>query len=158
MQKLISYSIDETYEIGRKIGSQLKKGYIICMTGDLGAGKTALTKGIAAGLKIKDYVVSPTYTLINEYKGQLPLYHFDVYRLNGCEDMYDLGYEEYFYGDGVVVVEWADIVEDLIPEERLWITIKRTNKEDERIIILEPKGSEYETIVKEMEKHEGISN
>jgi tRNA threonylcarbamoyladenosine biosynthesis protein TsaE len=103
---------------------------------------------------VEDYVTSPTYTIINEYQGRLPLYHFDVYRLNDVEEMYELGYEEYFFGDGIVVLEWADIVRDIIPGDRLWITILNTKGDDSREIIMEPTGEVYDEIVKGIEHNE----
>jgi tRNA threonylcarbamoyladenosine biosynthesis protein TsaE len=154
MLKLITESAEETSNIGEQLGRLLSKGNIICLSGDLGAGKTAFTKGIAKGLGVSDYVTSPTYTIINEYEGSLPLYHFDVYRLNDVEEMYELGYEEYFFGDGVVVLEWADIVRDIIPGERLWITILNSKGDDSREIIMEPTGESYVNIVKGMEHNE----
>lgn len=154
MLKYITESAEETSRIGEKLGRLVNEGNIICLSGDLGAGKTAFTKGIAKGMGVEDYVTSPTYTIINEYEGRLPLYHFDVYRLNDVEEMYELGYEEYFFGDGVVVVEWADIVRDIIPGERLWITILNARGDDTREIIIEPTGEVYDNIVKGMEHNE----
>lgn len=154
MLKFVTESVEETAEIGEQLGRLLNTGNIICLSGDLGAGKTALTKGIAKGLGVEDYVTSPTYTIINEYQGRLPLYHFDVYRLNDVEEMYELGYEEYFFGDGVVVLEWADVVRDIIPKERLWITILNTHGNDFREIIMEPTGEAYDNMLKGMEKYE----
>ncbi|MDD4504606.1 MAG: tRNA (adenosine(37)-N6)-threonylcarbamoyltransferase complex ATPase subunit type 1 TsaE [Clostridiaceae bacterium] len=147
-------SVEETSRIGEQLGRLLSRGNIICLSGDLGAGKTAFTQGIAKGLGVLDYVTSPTYTIINEYEGRLPLYHFDVYRLNDVSEMYELGYEEYFFGDGVVVLEWADIVRDIIPGERLWITILNTKGDNSREIIMEPTGEAYEKIMKGMEYNE----
>lgn len=92
---------------GLALGKVLTGGDVVCLTGDLGAGKTTLTKSIALGLGIEEYVTSPSYTIVNEYDGRLPLYHFDVYRINDVEEMYELGYEEYFFGSGVCVIEWA---------------------------------------------------
>jgi tRNA threonylcarbamoyladenosine biosynthesis protein TsaE len=154
MLKITTASAEETACIGERLGRLVTKGNIICLTGDLGAGKTAFTKGIAKGMEVEDYVTSPTYTIINEYQGRLPLYHFDVYRLNDVEEMYELGYEEYFFGDGVVVLEWADIVRDIIPAERLWITILNTRGDDSREIIMEPTGEAYDNILKGMEHDE----
>lgn len=157
MLKYITENVEETTKIGEQLGRLLNMGNIICLSGDLGAGKTAFTKGIAKGLGVGDYVTSPTYTIINEYQGRLPLYHFDVYRLNDVEEMYELGYEEYFFGDGVVVLEWADIVRDIIPRDRLWITILNTGGDDSREIIMEPTGEVYDNILKGMEKYENPS-
>jgi tRNA threonylcarbamoyladenosine biosynthesis protein TsaE len=154
MLKYSTESVEETSRIGEQLGRLLSKGNIVCLSGDLGAGKTAFTQGIAKGMGVKDYVTSPTYTIINEYEGRLPLYHFDVYRLNDVSEMYELGYEEYFFGDGVVVLEWADIVRDIIPGERLWITILNTKGDNSREIIMEPTGEIYDNIVKGMEQDE----
>lgn len=121
---------------GNKLGEMLESGDVVCLTGDLGAGKTTLTKSIAIGLGIDDYVTSPSYTIVNEYDGRLPLYHFDVYRINDIEEMYELGYEEYFFGNGVCVIEWAGMVEDLLPEKRIWIEIYQGEAFDERNVII----------------------
>ena len=104
------------------------------MVGDLGTGKTTLTKAIAQGLGVRETITSPTFTIVKEYdSGRLPLYHFDVYRIGDIDEMYELGYEEYFYGEGVSVVEWADIIEELIPDEAVRINIEYGPNEGERI-------------------------
>ena len=151
MYRVITHNSEQTFCLGEKLGRLLSQGDIICLSGDLGAGKTAMTKGIGKGIGVNEYVTSPTYTIINEYQGRIPLYHFDVYRLEGVEEMFELGYEEYFFGDGAVVLEWADIVKDIIPGERLWITILKTRDDDTREIIIEPTGDKYIRIVKELE-------
>lgn len=158
MLKLISNSVDETFNIGYRLGRLLTKGNIICLSGDLGAGKTAFTKGIGKGLGVEEYVTSPTYTIINEYSGRIPLFHFDVYRLESVDEMYELGYEEYFFGEGAVVLEWADNVKEIIPPERLWITILKTKDDNSREIILEPTGDKYHDLVKELANDEGTGN
>jgi tRNA threonylcarbamoyladenosine biosynthesis protein TsaE len=158
MLKIISKSAEHTYKLGAGLGKALQQGDIICLTGDLGAGKTAFTKGIGVGLDIQEFITSPTYTIINEYNGRIPLYHFDVYRLEGVEEMYELGYEEYFFGDGAVVIEWADIVKDIIPQERLWITILRGKEEDTREIIFDASGERYQNVIKELEQYADFSN
>ncbi|MDF2840796.1 MAG: putative hydrolase [Clostridia bacterium] len=158
MLRIISKSAEQTYKLGESLGKILQQGDIICLTGDLGAGKTAFTKGIGAGLDIKEFITSPTYTIINEYNGSIPLFHFDVYRLEGVEEMYELGYEEYFFGDGAVVVEWADIVKDIIPQERLWITILRSKEEDSREIIFDASGERYQKIIEELGQHVNTSH
>ena len=110
----------------KKIGEKLKSGDVLCLDGDLGVGKTVFTKGVAAGLGIKDDVSSPTFTLIQEYYGgRLPLYHFDVYRIDGLWDMDDLGYEEYFYGEGVCLVEWGSMIKELFPENTIYVRIEK---------------------------------
>ncbi|MBW2672445.1 MAG: tRNA (adenosine(37)-N6)-threonylcarbamoyltransferase complex ATPase subunit type 1 TsaE [Deltaproteobacteria bacterium] len=126
---LISKGPGETLDIGRIIGENLTGGQVVALTGELGTGKTCLTQGIARGLGIskKYYVTSPTFTLINEYPGQTPLYHMDVYRLSGPRDLEDMGYKEYFYGCGVVVVEWAEKVADVLPAEVLRIELEHAD-------------------------------
>lgn len=115
-----------TFEFAKKIGQNLKSGDVLCLDGDLGVGKTVFTKGVAAGLGIKDDVSSPTFTLIQEYYGgRLPLYHFDVYRIDGPWDMDDLGYEEYFYGEGVCLVEWGSMIKELFPENTIYVRIEK---------------------------------
>ena len=117
MRKLILKNEEETRAFGLELGASLRKGDIVALIGDLGTGKTALTKYIAEGLGIRETITSPTFTIVQEYRqGRLPLYHFDVYRIGDPEEMYELGYEEYFYGDGVCVIEWADLIEELLPE------------------------------------------
>lgn len=119
-------SQDETRNIGKIIGQQLQAGDVVCLTGDLGVGKTVLVQGVAEGLGIEEDICSPTFTLIQEYyEGRLPLYHFDVYRISNYSDMDELGYEEYFYGNGVCLVEWGDLVSELFPENTIYITIEK---------------------------------
>lgn len=120
---LTSEGADETIHIGRKIGRFLQKGDIVALIGELGSGKTCITQGIAKGLNVPEsyYVTSPTFTLINEYPGEMPLYHLDIYRLSGSQDLIDIGYEEYFYGDGIIIIEWAEKIRDILPEDTLFI-------------------------------------
>ena len=116
----------ETFELGRKIGLEAKAGEIICLDGDLGVGKTVFTQGFAKGLGIDEAVNSPTFTIIQEYEGgRLPLYHFDVYRIGNPEEMYEIGYEDYFYGQGVCLIEWAKLIEELIPDEAKIVLIEK---------------------------------
>lgn len=132
--EFITTNENETYELGIKIGEKLKKGDVISLNGDLGAGKTYLTKGIAKGLQIDDYITSPSFTILNQYDGgKLTLYHFDVYRINDIEEMYEIGFDEFIYGSGVCVVEWGSIVNEMLPSERIDIFIKK-NEDDIRII------------------------
>jgi tRNA threonylcarbamoyladenosine biosynthesis protein TsaE len=145
----ISRSSDETTELANSIGQKLRKGAVITLEGDLGAGKTTFTKGLAKGLDITRNVNSPTFTIIKEYTGRLPLYHMDVYRVESSEE--DLGFDEYFYGEGVSVVEWAHLIEDHLPENRLEIIIKNTS-ESEREFTFYPLGDEYRKICKEILK------
>lgn len=125
---------EETKAFGVQLGRNAARGDIIALIGDLGTGKTALTKYIAKGLGIEETVTSPTFTIVQEYhSGKLPLYHFDVYRIGDPDEMFELGYEEYFFGDGVCVIEWADLIEDLIPPEAKTILLEYGEKEGERI-------------------------
>lgn len=134
MRKLILKNEDETRAFGLELGASLRKGDIVALIGDLGTGKTALTKYIAEELGIRETITSPTFTIVQEYRqGRLPLYHFDVYRIGDPEEMYELGYEEYFYGDGVCVIEWADLIEELLPEYTKVIRIEYGKNQEERI-------------------------
>lgn len=145
--KLISAEPSETMDFAKRLAKLLKPSDVIALEGDLGAGKTTFTKGLAEGLEIKKNVNSPTFTIIKEYSGTLPLYHMDVYRL---EDSYeDLGFDEYFEGNGVTVVEWAHIIEEQLPSELLTIHLKH-GENNRRKILLEPKGKRYEDICKEL--------
>ena len=134
MEKLLHIASEkETERIGEAIGQAAEPGTVVALIGDLGTGKTTLTKSIARGLGVTETVTSPTFNIIREYKtGRIPLYHFDVYRIGDPDEMFELGYEEYFYGDGICVVEWADIIEDLLPEDAVIIRIERGADEEER--------------------------
>ena len=126
MAVIDSFCAKDTYELGEKIGQMAKPGMVISLTGDLGVGKTVFTQGLAKGLGIEEPVNSPTFTIVQVYEeGRLPLYHFDVYRIEEPEEMEEIGYEEYFYGQGVCLVEWASLVEEIIPPEAVWITIEK---------------------------------
>ena len=132
---------EETRRFGIKLGEEAEAGTVIALTGDLGVGKTTMTKAIAEGLGITDMISSPTFNIVKEYRsGRLPLYHFDVYRLAGPggaadpDELFELGYEEYFFGDGVCVIEWADLIEELLPEDAIRIHITYGDAEDERIV------------------------
>ena len=115
----------ETCRLGCEIGRRAKPGSVICLCGELGAGKTALAKGIAAGLGIKDEITSPTFSIVNEYSGRLRLFHFDVYRIIHPSEMEETGFEDSLLSGGVLVIEWADIIKELIPDNALWITIEK---------------------------------
>ncbi|MCC4421499.1 tRNA (adenosine(37)-N6)-threonylcarbamoyltransferase complex ATPase subunit type 1 TsaE [Limosilactobacillus reuteri] len=152
MKSLTLTNRDATISLGKKIGQQLVAEDVLVLDGDLGAGKTTFTKGLAAGLEIPDIIKSPTFTIIHEYQdGRLPLYHMDAYRLeNGGAE--DLGLEEYFDGDGVSVVEWAEFVEDELPTDFLAIHFKRTGDDNTRILEFEPHGQHFDQIVKSVVK------
>lgn len=142
--------LKDTEEFGIRLGKLLKSGDIVCLNGDLGAGKTTMTKSIGIGLDIEEYITSPTFTLINMYRGRMVVYHFDVYRLENVDELYDLGFDEYFYGDGVCIIEWAEKIEKLLPEDRVIIDIKKSDQEDERILHISGHGKRYEEIIKEL--------
>ena len=120
----------ETFEIGKQLGLEAKPGEVYCLDGDLGVGKTVFTQGFASGLGITEPVNSPTFTIVQQYEeGRLPLYHFDVYRIGDVSEMDEIGYEEYFYGDGVCIVEWGLMIEELLPDDCIFIEItKNTEK------------------------------
>ena len=130
-------SAEETIELGKKIGSLLKKGDIIAMQGTLAAGKTTITKGIAQSLGVKDEITSPTFCLISEYEGKMPLYHMDVYRLEGGEDFINLGVEDLMYGNGISLIEWSEKVMDELPKKTIILKIEPVEGTTERNITLE---------------------
>ena len=134
---MISNSPEETIAIGVKLAKSLKKGSVVALIGDLGSGKTVLTKGIAEGLGVKNprYVNSPTFVIIKEYKGKLPLYHLDLYRLNKSTVLDSESYEEYFYGDGVSVIEWADKIRGLLPKKHIEVKLKVAGENKRKIEI-----------------------
>lgn len=147
--RVVSKSVKDTLKLGRIIAKYLSKGDIVCLMGELGSGKTVLTKGIALGLGIKkNEIISPSFVLIRQYtRAKIPFYHFDLYRLNKTKDILDLGYEEYFYDDAITVIEWADRLRGYLPSEylRIEITIKGRNI---RIFKLDGLGKRYEDTLK----------
>lgn len=148
--EIILNNIEETQNFGIKLGKALKKGDILCLNGDLGAGKTTFTKSIGLGLGVSEYITSPTFALINQYSGRLPVYHFDVYRLENIEEINDLGFDEYFYGDGVCIIEWADKIEKMIPKERIVIDIEKGQDLNGRILKISGFQGRYEELVREL--------
>ena len=144
--KITSYSERDTIELAQNIESEKFPNMIICLEGDLGSGKTIFAKGFAAALEVQEEITSPTFNIIKEYtSGELPLYHMDVYRLDGKVD--DLGIEEYYTKGGITIIEWADMIADNLPEERLDIKIRVSSEdEDTRIITITPHGRVYEDI------------
>jgi len=121
--QFISHNAEETIEIGKKIGSMCKSGTVISLRGSLGAGKTVIAKGIAQYLNIEEAIVSPTFTIIQEYSGTLPLYHMDLYRISGCDEFEMLGGEEMLYGNGITLIEWSEKIEEMLPENTIYIDI-----------------------------------
>lgn len=119
-----SFSASNTFELGMKLGKEAKKGQIICLNGDLGVGKTVFTQGFAKGLGIEEAVSSPTFTILQVYEeGNIPLYHFDVYRIAEVEEMDEIGYEDYFFGEGVCLIEWSELIHEIIPDDAMKVTI-----------------------------------
>ena len=140
MKTMETYSAEETFALGRQLGQQAKAGQVYTLIGDLGVGKTVLTQGVAAGLGIDEPICRPTFTIVQVYdEGRLPFYHFDVYRIGDVEEMEEIGYEDYFYGDGICLIEWANLIEEILPREYRRITIEKdlTKGYDYRKITLE---------------------
>lgn len=157
MFELKSHSVNETIRFGEYIGNYAEPSCLICLYGDLGSGKTILSKGIVKGAGIDDMVTSPTFALMNQYHGRLPIYHFDIYRLNRPDELYDLDYEEYLYGDGIAIVEWPERMEELIPDQYLKITIQKSGGDD-RLITVESIGDNHKQLEEELSKYEGIGS
>ncbi|MBO5348147.1 MAG: tRNA (adenosine(37)-N6)-threonylcarbamoyltransferase complex ATPase subunit type 1 TsaE [Lachnospiraceae bacterium] len=121
-----SFCPEDTFEIGKRIGEAAEPGQVYTLIGDLGVGKTVFTQGVAAGLEIREPVNSPTFTIVQVYEeGRLPFYHFDVYRIGDVEEMEEIGYQDYFYGDGICLIEWANLIEEILPEKYVQITIEK---------------------------------
>ena len=120
-----SFCAEDTLALGRRIGENAKKNDIYCLTGDLGTGKTVFTKGFAEGLGIDEWITSPTFNIVNEYMGRLKLFHFDVYRISSPDELFDIGFDEYIYGGGVCLIEWAETVKEDLPDGCIWITIEK---------------------------------
>ncbi|HJC12021.1 MAG TPA: tRNA (adenosine(37)-N6)-threonylcarbamoyltransferase complex ATPase subunit type 1 TsaE [Candidatus Blautia merdigallinarum] len=119
-------SAKETFQLGKKIGERALPGQIYTLNGDLGVGKTVFTQGVARGLEIQEPVNSPTFTIIQEYDGgRLPFYHFDVYRIGDIEEMEEIGYDDYFFGEGICLIEWAELIEEILPEKVISVTIEK---------------------------------
>ena len=146
--KFTTNSVEETHALGRKIGELAKEGFVVLLDGDLGAGKTTLTQGIAKSLGVENNVTSPTFTIQKIYDGRMKLYHFDAYRLEGLSQ--DLGFEEFIDGDdGLVVIEWGKFIPHLIPKEYLSISISLLD-EDTREFTIKANGEKYESVVNEL--------
>ena len=126
IQIIESFSPEETLELGKKMGREAKPGEVYTLIGDLGVGKTVFTQGIAEGLEIDEAICSPTFTIVQVYEeGRMPFYHFDVYRIGDIEEMDEIGYEDYFYGEGLCMIEWANLIEEILPSTYKEITIEK---------------------------------
>lgn len=148
--KVITNTAEETRSLAQKLGRNIEDSFLITLSGELGAGKTTFTQGLAKGLEITRNVTSPTFTLMKNYKGRLPLYHIDAYRLEDIDQ--DLGFEEYIDGDGVCVIEWANFIENVLPDEYLNIDLT-INDDDSRTIIFRARGSKYEEVLDKLCTH-----
>lgn len=146
-------NLEETEKFGLFLGENLRPGDVICLNGGLGAGKTTLTKSIAKGLGIDDYVTSPTFTIVNEYYGKIDLYHIDTYRLDDMVDVDYLGFDEYFYSDGVTIVEWAEKIRDALPEEYMEINIK--SHDDKRDLAINYVGNRFDELKEKLDESFG---
>lgn len=146
MKTILIHSLEETKVFAQTIAKHLKPGMLLTLSGDLGAGKTTFTKYLGEAIGVKKTINSPTFTILKVYQGRMPLYHIDAYRMEGIEQ--DLGFEEYYDGDGVCIVEWPSFIDAQLPQQRLEIRIHRIN-EDERNIEIDAKGTQYEKILEE---------
>nr|WP_300090796.1 tRNA (adenosine(37)-N6)-threonylcarbamoyltransferase complex ATPase subunit type 1 TsaE [Sedimentibacter sp.] len=155
--KITVNNLQDTEKIGKIISRCLEKGTVLCLDGDLGAGKTAITQFIAREFGVKEYITSPTFNIIKEYEGRLPFYHMDVYRVESEDDMYDLGYDEYIYSEGVTVIEWSEKIRGILPEERIDVKIDRID-DNKRIMTIEGKGVVYDKITEELKNYENTCN
>ena len=144
MKIIESYSADETFRVGKEIGQTAKPGSVYTLIGDLGVGKTVFTQGVAEGLEITEPISSPTFTILQVYEeGRIPFYHFDVYRIGDVEEMEEIGYEDCFYGEGICFIEWANLIEEILPENYTRVTIEKDLE----------KGFDYRKItIEEIEK------
>ncbi len=155
--KLNSHSPEQTQLLGNYLGELAQKADVFLLTGELGTGKTCLVQGVARGLDVKEYAFSPSFVILREYHGRLPLYHIDFYRLDHIEEITDLGLEEYFYGDGVCVVEWAEKGLQVVPHDNLFITIHYISaSQTGRYIYLKPQGERYYELIEQLKKRDGI--
>jgi tRNA threonylcarbamoyladenosine biosynthesis protein TsaE len=156
--KLNSHSPEQTQLLGSYLGELAQKADVFLLVGELGTGKTCLVQGIARGLGVKEYAFSPSFVILRDYHGRLPLYHIDLYRLDHIEEIVDLGLEEYFYGDGICVVEWAEKGLQVVPRDNLFITMNYIPPfETGRSICLKPQGEHYYELIRQLKEREEIS-
>jgi tRNA threonylcarbamoyladenosine biosynthesis protein TsaE len=150
---IISLSANNTFNIGKTIARYLDRGDIVCLFGELGSGKTVISKGIGFGLGVEtDKVISPTFVLIRQYKGRLPVYHFDLYRINSPKDIFGLGYEEFFYDQAVSIIEWADRLKFLLPKEFLKVELF-VKGEKKRLLKFSAQGRRYKSLLEKIHAH-----
>lgn len=149
----ITNSVEETIEFGKKLATHLTEGACICLDGDLGAGKTHLTKGIAMGLGITEDITSPTFTIVQEYESNLNLYHFDMYRLADIDELYAIGFEDYLRSNQIMIIEWSQNVKDALPNDRIEIFIEYTDIPNQRKFNLEAFGNKSQKILKKLSEY-----
>ncbi|MDQ7820674.1 MAG: tRNA (adenosine(37)-N6)-threonylcarbamoyltransferase complex ATPase subunit type 1 TsaE [Armatimonadota bacterium] len=147
--RLVTRSAEETEAVGRRLGARLQPGDVVALSGDLGAGKTVLARGIALGAGASGYIASPTFTLVREYRGAVPVFHVDLYRLDRPEQLDDLGLDDILAGGGIVVIEWAERARHLLPADHLWVTVAFADGEQERVLEVTPRGSRFARVVAE---------
>lgn len=154
MIEIRTTTFEQTVELGLRLGKLLRGGDVICLEGNLGTGKTAFTSGIAQALGVDGYITSPTFTIVNEYNSRTPLYHFDVYRIANSEEMFEIGFEEYLDSKGVVVIEWANLIKDVLPQDYIWVEIAKSLESGQniRIISIKFKGNKHAELEKEFRK------
>jgi tRNA threonylcarbamoyladenosine biosynthesis protein TsaE len=141
MMEKTTFSPEQTKEFGRALAKELKAGSVVALTGPLGSGKTVLIQGICSGLGVTEFVTSPSFVIINEYPGKFKVYHFDLYRLENLEEFIKLGYEEYFYGNGITLIEWAEKITNFLPQERIQIDLEILSENERRISVRRFEGS-----------------
>lgn len=148
--RLVTRSAEHTEAVGRRLGSRLQAGDVVALSGDLGAGKTVLARGIALGAGATGYIASPSFTLVREYRGPVPVYHVDLYRLDAPGQLDDVGLEEILDGGGIVVIEWAERARSLLPADHLWVTVTFADGENERVVEFVPHGARLSRLVAEV--------
>lgn len=148
-------SPEQTFAFGRQMAQLVKPGFVLCLQGNLGAGKTLFVQGLAAGLGISEPVTSPTFTILNVYQADLPVYHFDLYRLEQAEELYDIGFYEYTDAGGIAIIEWPDKFTGQLPDEYLWLEIKPGDLPTERVITAKAEGVDYQQVCEELKRIAG---
>ncbi len=156
MLKITTNSPEETFEFGKRLAKDLRSGDVICLQGDLGAGKTSLAKGICRGLGVVDQITSPTYKIVNEYRGRMKVVHMDLYRIKNEEQLHDIGFNDYIYGDGVKIIEWPDKSGTLMPDN--YLDINLSGQGNTREIRLIPQANKFIGLVSELKEDALVSN
>lgn len=152
-----TYEEAHTIRLGETISNYIFSGFVVCLEGDLGTGKTHFTKGFCKGAGVNENVNSPTFTIVNEYAGNMPIFHFDAYRIDDPSELNEIGFDEYIYGEGACIIEWADLIKEVLPKELLWIKLEKPDlmEFNLRKITITGFGSQYEKIVEELKTFDG---